>query len=635
MARKVRSRVLTTFTLAAFLTVVIASTASAQTPAPRHVLAIHWGPEDFPGTSVMDAAIREALESRDEAPVNYYAEYLESEAFSSDSSTLAFRDYIRRKFEGRRIDVVIANATPALQFALRYREDLFPQVPIVFLAGRVPEVIAQQGTTGITGVLSDAALSETMELALTLHPTVKRVFVVAQAPTVQGYDERIRAALAAFSGRVELTYIREPSLSRLLAAVRAISPPGLIFYARYTPADSEAVIYSDEVVREMARISAVPIYGVTDLYLSSGVVGGMMRNSHATGARIGHLARQILDGTRPENISIERVPLVPTFDWRQLQRWAIDASRLPAGSDVRFRQPSVWELYRWYIVGTLLVVVTQLGLIAGLLAQITRRRGAEATIRKREATLRASYERSRQLAGRLINAQEAARAGIAQDLHDDICQRLVYVSMAVGNLKGSSGDLQDAATQQAFADLEDDTTVMFDGLRKLSHDLHPVTLRMLGLTPALKAHCTEVEKRHAVEVRFRTEGDIGQVAPDLALCFFRIAQESLRNGVVHGRARHLEVSLARSNEDIEMTITDDGTGFDLETTTIQSAGGLGLVSMEERVHLVGGSVEFVSEIGRGTTVRVRAPAEPLQPVSLPEPSVHTAVTPTEPSPAAG
>ena len=460
-------------------------------------------------------------------------------------------------------------------------------------------------------MLSDAALSETLELALKLHPTVKRVFVVAQSPTVEGYDERVRAALSAFLGRAELTYIHERSLSRLLAAVKAISPPGLILYARYAPEDTEAIVYSDEVVRELAQTSAVPIYGVTDLYLGSGVVGGVMRNSHATGTRIGYLARLILDGTPPEDIPIERVPLVPTFDWRQLERWGIDTSRIPLGSDVRFRVPSVWQSYRWYIIATLLVVAAQLALIAGLQTQITRRRGAE-------ATLRTSYERIRHLAGRLINAQESARAGIAQDLHDDVCQRLVFVSMAVSDLKNASGDIQATGTQQAFSDLEHDTNGLFDRIRLLSHDLHPATLRVLGLTPALKAHCVEVEKRHDVYVRFRTEGDLGRLHPDVALCLFRIAQESLRNGVVHGRARHLEVSLARSGEHVELSITDDGTGFDLDAAS-RNGSGLGLVSMEERAHLVGGDVHIVSELGRGTTVRVRGSAEPAQPIRLPEP----------------
>ena len=106
----------------------------------------------------------------------------------------------------------------------------------------------------------------------------------------------------------------------------------------------------------MAEASSVPVYGVHDLYIGSGIVGGMMRGSHATGTRVGQIARQILDGTPPENIPIEPVPLVPTFDWRQLQRWGIDTSRLPVGADVRFRQPSAWESYRWYIVAAVTVV---------------------------------------------------------------------------------------------------------------------------------------------------------------------------------------------------------------------------------------------------------------------------------------
>ena len=116
------SRIVATAGIAVVATVWMSSMAVAQTPLPRTVLTIHWGSEDFPGTSVADAAIREALQSRADAPVNYYAEYLESETFPSEPATLALRDYIRRKFEGRRIDVVVANTTPALQFVIRFRE---------------------------------------------------------------------------------------------------------------------------------------------------------------------------------------------------------------------------------------------------------------------------------------------------------------------------------------------------------------------------------------------------------------------------------------------------------------------------------------------------------------------------------
>src|SRR4029453_16489379 len=104
----------------------------------------------------------------------------------------------------------------------------------------------------------------------------------------------------------------------------------------------------------------------------------------------------------------------------------------------------------------------------------------------------------------------------------------------------------------------------YDDIRKLSHDLHPSTLRLLGIATALKAHCAEIAKRHGVHVAFNVDGHLGSLEPDVAVSLFRIAQESLRNGIVHGKARSLSVSLTRSAEWIEMTVTDDGEGFDVE-----------------------------------------------------------------------
>jgi signal transduction histidine kinase len=146
---------------------------------------------------------------------------------------------------------------------------------------------------------------------------------------------------------------------------------------------------------------------------------------------------------------------------------------------------------------------------------------------------------------------------------------------------------------------------MYDEIRRLSHELHPATLRLVGLATALNAHCGEVAKRHHVHVSCTSSGDL-KLHPDLDVDLFRIAQEALRNGIVHGRARRLAVSLSRSGECVELVVTDDGRGFDVEG--VRAAGsGLGLVSIEERAHAFGGSVHITSG-PQGTTVRVRGPA---------------------------
>ncbi len=611
--------------MAAVLTVFVVGSADrpacAREAAPRTVLAIFGGPEDHPSNLVLDGAIREALAAPPQTRIDYFAEYLESSTLRPQEAGPDLQEYIARKYRGRRVDVVIAMTDAVLRFVLDHRDQLFPDVPIVYMGLVVPDDIAHAADRPVTGVLVGVAYMETLKAAIALHPTTKRILIIAKTDS----GVRQRALDYEFKGsprQVALTYVNEPTVHRLLDVVRAVPRDSLILYLWHQPAEYNNFVYPDTTAQLVAQAAPVPVYGTSDFYIGLGVVGGVVRLTRDTGIRLGQIARQILDGARPRDIPIERARLVPIFDSRQLRRWGIDESKLPKGSVVRFRTPTAWEYYRVHILSGAFIIAAQLLLIAGLLAQRARRRRAEETIMANEVSLRTSYRRIRQLAGRLINAQEAARAGIARDLHDDVCQQLAFVAITIGTLKNSAGAIQDAKSQQAFGELEQRTQVLFDSIRRLSHDLHPASLRLLGLAPALKTHCTEVAKRHGVRVDFKSEGDLTHLHPYISVCLFRITQESLRNGVAHGYARQFTVSLARSGDHVELIVSDDGCGFDLEATRREGQG-LGIVSMEERAGALGGTVDVATAPGRGTTIRVRCPtavggASPSDPASPPE-----------------
>jgi signal transduction histidine kinase/ABC-type uncharacterized transport system substrate-binding protein len=583
----------------------------SQSPA-KHVLIINGGPEEFPGNATFDAALRKVLYSHPTLPVAAYSEFLENEEFSEAAYT-SLRDYLREKFHDVRPDLVIANAAPALQFVLQYRDELFADMPVLFATATLPVEVNRGEVEGFTGILREPSQVETIDLALKIHPATKRIHVIAYAPEVEGFQERVASTLAPFSRRVKVTYANEPTLPEMLDTVRILPADSLIFYVRYSPVTKGRVIFPDEMLPEIAEAAPVPIYSSLDTNLGKGPVGGMMRSGVADATRLGEMALRILDGAPVQSIPVEAAAVRPIFDWGRLQRWGISESLLPADSDIRLRVPTVWELYGPYIIATLVVLLAQLVMIAVLLGQRARLRSADNTIRASEASLRTSYDRIRQMAGRLINAQEAARADIARDLHDDVAQKLAYVSMGVNSLK-EEGRIQDPDTQQAIVDLEREARTAFDGIRRLSHELHPATLRLLGLAPALRSHCEEVAKRQGIEVQFSAGDNVAPVHPDVSVCFFRIAQESMRNSIVHGGAKHLRVALSRSGDQLELIVGDDGRGFDV--SAVQSnGGGLGLVTMEERANLVGGGVSIVSDIGRGTTVRVRGPANPPVPAA--------------------
>jgi signal transduction histidine kinase len=275
--------------------------------------------------------------------------------------------------------------------------------------------------------------------------------------------------------------------------------------------------------------------------------------------------------------------------------------------DVPVRTPAPRDFHPWHIVGALALVALETLLVRGLLGQRSRRRQVERAARISEAALRSSNAQIRDLAGQLIFAQEVERTRIARDLHDDACQEVAAITVDVCNLRQKDAAIQDADVQQALLSVQRRMARVAEGLRLLSHDLHPNLLKHAGLAAALEAHCTEFERQYHIRVSFHAEGQVEPENPVVMLSLFRIAQEALRNAVRHGQAQQIALSLSEQSDSLMLSITDDGWGFD--PGGVRNNGGLGLVSIEERARLVKGQVTIHSGPQQGTTIAVRIPRE--------------------------
>ncbi len=238
---------------------------------------------------------------------------------------------------------------------------------------------------------------------------------------------------------------------------------------------------------------------------------------------------------------------------------------------------------------------------------ITERKNAEDQIRASQVALEASQHEIRYLAGRLIGAQEVERARIARDLHDDVSQQLAGVSIAFSGLKQRLGEYHvSEELRQELAELQQQTRDLARNVRQISHDLHPTVLQHLGLVKGLTSYCGELGRAHSVAMTCTAEGDFGAITADAALCVYRIAQEALRNVIAHAGASHADVRLRQMDDQAQITIADDGRGFDA-TNRVERDTGLGLVSMSERARIIGGTVSIVSALNQGTRVQATIP----------------------------
>ena len=315
-------------------------------------------------------------------------------------------------------------------------------------------------------------------------------------------------------------------------------------------------------------------------------------------AVVSNLAIRVLNGEHADGIPVASPNLnVSQVDWRQLRRWGISESRVPAGATVLFRQPTVFEEYRTYIFGTIGLVVLQTVLIGGLLIQRARRRRAEQSLRESNAQIQ-------DLAGRLITAQEAERSRIARELHDDVGQQMALLAMDLELLTGA-GDIESQALASEVVTRAHDIA---SSVHNLSHRLHPATLRLIGLLPALSALRDE-QAYAGLAVDLTSDNVPAYIPPDVTLCLFRIAQEALQNAMKHSGAHNVSIRLTGRPEGLTLEVADDGTGFEVDTAWRK---GLGLISMTERVEAIGGRLDIRSKPGSGTRLHITVPQDALQ-----------------------
>ena len=562
----------------------------------KQVLVLYSTSPDAPMANAGDNELPRILRQGLEQDVVYYPEYIDQGRFPDPEYQTAFSDFLRVKYRGHRIDLIIAIQAGAVEFVNERANGLFPGTPVVFLA--FSPLINRHPNS--TGVIAELDLASTLGLAVALQPDVRRVFVVsgAGAPD-KTYERQTRVQLKPFESRLSITYLSGLATSDLEARLATLPDQSIVYYLTVYLDGAGVAIAPGDYSKRVAAAARAPTYSWSDAVMGHGLVGGSLLDRGAMMEAVGQLAVRVLRGESADSIPTSSPSLhVNQVDWRQLRRWGISEARVPAGTLVRFKEFSVWERYKGYIVVAVWILFAQTALIMGLLVQRSRRRDAEATVRASQAELRTSYERVRALGARLLRAQDTERARIARELHDDVSQQVAMLEIDLELLSG---------TDRGLAGGLEETLNRAHGIARsvhdLSHRLHPAKLQLIGLVSALHGLQRELS-RSDLAITFTHQTVPSTIPPDLTLCLFRIAQEALQNALKYSGAHLVSVHLSGSPDGLALTIVDDGVGFDVNAAWGK---GLGLISMTERLEAIGGTLEIRSKPGTGTRLEVRAP----------------------------
>ena len=576
-----RSRPWTAAWLLAFVAVCVPLGVMAT--ETKRVLLLHsYGREFAPYDSIV-TAFRSELAQGSSEPIAIYDASLESGQASGSDVQQPLMELLRHRFAVSPPDVVVTIGPPAAAFYPQNRDKLFPAAPLVICGVDERFVLKSTLRAGDAAIASHQSLPGVVDNILRLLPDTQTIVVVlGDTPLERFWRGEASRQFARFANRVSIEWLNNLSLKQMRQRVAALPPHSAVLYTILLTDAAGVPHEGGAALASLVEVSTAPIFSLFESDLPHGVVGSSSpQYSQREGALTAAAVLRALSGENPADPTIQMVYLdASVYDWRELKRWRIDLSRLPAGSEIRFQPPSVWDQHRLLIITALSIFVLQAALLTALVSQRIRRRRAEA-----EAL---------NLSGRLITAHEDERRWLARELHDDITQRLAGLAIAAAKLTGNDTDLEARCSIRAgLIGLSED-------VHNLSYRLHPSVIEDLGLAEALKAECERIARTESLRVDVRADGLPRRLPNEVALGIYRVAQEALRNVGRHAKASIVELSLALNDGGLRLAVSDNGSGFEPGVQPHRPS--LGHASMRERIRLLGGALDIQSTPGGGTTI---------------------------------
>ncbi len=360
-------------------------TLVAEEPgSPKAVLILLPDQPTLPGTQLLLAGIRGPLVTTWGSRVSIYSEHVDIERYQGADVERRVRDAFQAKYAGVPLDAIVAFQPSPLGFLARWGRDLWPGVPVV-VAG-VDELLLTrlELPPRVAAIPMRYDVEGTVRLALRLLPETRRVALISGvSPQNRHFADLHRERLRAFGDRMELIDLTGLSLEEMLTRVAALPEHSILLVSLVWIDGAGRSLVGLDLLPRVSAAANRPVFSVFGPTVGAGAVGGSMVDLLELSAEAGRVAVRVLRGEAVPPSEASQVSQQVVVDWRQLRRWGLDEHRLPPGALVLHREPTLWEQYRWAVVSSLGVLVSQTLVVVALLFERRRRRRAQVALEDR------------------------------------------------------------------------------------------------------------------------------------------------------------------------------------------------------------------------------------------------------------
>jgi signal transduction histidine kinase len=523
----------------------------------KRVMLLHSFGQDFKPWSEYAKDIRAELKRQSPWPLDIIENSLVTARFSDENPEAPFVEYLSALFAERPLDVIVSIGAPAADFVQRHRRRLFPTTPMVLTAVDQRRVQYSNLTGNDVAVAVNINYLSAFENILQVLPDTKDVIVVVgSSPIEKFWKEAIGKQAAPLTNRIKLSWTDELPFEELLKQASALPPHTAIFWELMI-VDAAGVVHEGNLPLErLHAVANAPIFSYDESFFGNGIVGGPLLLVADTSRLTATVAVRILKGEKAGDIKVSPVEFsAPRFDWGQMQRWGISEKNLPPGSEILFRDPTVWEQYRAHILAVTAAILIQAALIFWLLYEHWRRQRAEILARNTMSEL--SHVNRLATAGQLS-------ASIAHEVNQPLAGIVANAQAALRWLeKANVGEVREGLKRivsegHRASDIITNLRAMFksDVQEKALVDINKLVLSVLALVRI------DLQK-HEIKLQTQLDDRIPQVLGNqvqLQQVISNLVMNAIESmGSSQTRALRIKTEPSQSNT-VQVSIEDTGTG---------------------------------------------------------------------------